>query len=199
MIKTPNLICYYPLEGNENDVSGNNKNGIYASDITYDSGNFGKCANFNGTSSYIQIPAYSYSTNCTICAWVKASFANGNQIIIGSPESLSLGLYTGFGKSLIGFASISRVFSLVTDFIDNAWNHLAVTFDGVNMSYYHNGNLLTTYSNNHWTWTDSNAYIGKRASGTFLKGSISELQIYNKALSQPDIKRVMLGMHPLNG
>jgi len=44
----------------------------------------------------------------------------------------------------------------------------------------------------------SNVKIGV-VQGYEFNGLIDQVQIYNTALSQSDIKRVMLGMHPLNG
>lgn len=53
------LIAYYPLNGNTNDSSGNNKNGTPMNGVGYASdaqNNPNKAANFDGVDDYINIP-----------------------------------------------------------------------------------------------------------------------------------------------
>lgn len=186
-----------------NDTSGNEDNGIITG-ATLTTGIIGKCYSFNGTSDYIQISNYTYLSNATICAWVKGSYENGNQIIIGSLNSIALGLYNlGTTKALIGSAgSYSKAVGLVPNFVNNEWNHLAVVFDnGGNATYYCNGILCQNSGTNNWSW-GTDAFIGRReAAGignAFFNGEIDEIQIYSKALSESDVRRVMLGLHALS-
>ncbi|MDD4027296.1 MAG: DUF2341 domain-containing protein, partial [Candidatus Shapirobacteria bacterium] len=88
------------------------------------SGRNNSSLNFDGTDDYISIPTYTYTTNATISVWVKGSYTNGDQIIIGSPNSISLGLYNvGSTKALIGSAGVSKSVGIAYNFINNSWNH----------------------------------------------------------------------------
>ncbi|NTW32248.1 MAG: LamG domain-containing protein [Bacteroidetes bacterium] len=68
---TTGLAAYYKLDGNSNDeVVPNNGNGT---DITYSTGN-GKIvqgAGFNGTTSKILVPNFSFSGDFSLSGWVK--------------------------------------------------------------------------------------------------------------------------------
>ncbi len=66
------LIAYYPLDGNANDVSGFGNNGI-VNGATFVSGKIGQAASFDGK-SYVTLPAankiFDLKANFTISAWV---------------------------------------------------------------------------------------------------------------------------------
>ncbi len=174
------------------DTSGNNNNGtISGASWALGANNKGSSLNFNGTSDYVSIPTFNYSTNATISVWVKGSYINGNQIIIGSPASISLGLYNiGSTKALIGYAGSSvpsKTVGIANNFTNDSWNHLSVVIDNSgNAAYYCNGQLLSNGETNNWSWT-SGAYIGRRDTGTYFKGQIDQLKIYNYARTPAQI------------
>lgn len=190
-------VAEYNFEENTgnvtNDTSGNNNNGTFgtgnsAPTWTIGTNNKGSGLSLDGSNDYVSIPTYTYTSNATISVWIKGDYSNGNQIIIGSPNSISLGLYNiGSTKALIGFAGSSKDVGIASNFINNSWNHLAVVLDSSgNATYYCNGQLLTNNGTNNWTWS-SNAYIGRRDSGTFLKGQIDDIKIYNYARTPAQI------------
>ena len=177
------------------DSSGNSNTGTFgtgSSAPAWSSGKFGIGTSYDGTDDYISISQYTYSTNASISVWVKGNYANGNQIIIGSKDSIALGLYnSGSDKALIGSAGISKPIGIDNNFINDSWNHLVVTFDNSgNATYYCNGELLINSTTNNWTWPDSVAYIGKRTSGLNFKGLIDEVRIYNRALSLSEVSQL---------
>lgn len=163
------------------DTSGIGNTGTI-SGATFTQGKIGKSLSLNGTSDYVSIPTYSYTTNATISVWVKGSYTNGNQIIVGSPNSIALGLYnSGSDKALIGSSISGKAVGISNNFINDSWNHLTVVFDNSgNATYYCNGQLLSNSGTNSWTWS-SGAYIGRRDSGSYFKGQIDQLKIYNYA------------------
>ena len=175
------------------DTSGNNNNGTFGagnSAPTWNLGanNKGTGINFDGINDYISIPTFTYTTNATISVWIKGSYLNGNQIIIGSPNSIALGLYnTGSNKGIIGSASISKSVGIADNFINDSWNHLTVVFNNSgDATYYCNGQLLANNGTNNWSW-GSGAYIGRRDSGNYFKGQIDQLKIYNYARTPAQI------------
>lgn len=93
---TQGLVGYWPFCGNANDDSGLGNNGtVNGATLTTDRfGNANAAYNFNGTSSYIEIP-HSTSINFgtqdfTISAWAKPSqFLNTDQAIITKERVLA--------------------------------------------------------------------------------------------------------------
>src|SRR6185436_16603858 len=74
---TTGLIARYTFDGNANDVSGNNNHGTLVGGITLTTDRFGganRAYSFNGSNSYISVPASatlnSPTTGCTQAAWV---------------------------------------------------------------------------------------------------------------------------------
>ncbi|HNY04671.1 MAG TPA: LamG domain-containing protein, partial [Candidatus Woesebacteria bacterium] len=161
-------------------------------------GKFNSSLSLDGTDDYVTIPQYNLSNNSSISAWIKGSYTNGNQIIAGSKDSIAIGLYNSSGYKIIGYASSNGTYKAVgvadNIFINNSWNHLVVTFNSLgNPSYYCNGELLTTSGTNYWTWTDNTAYIGRRTSGTYFKGQVDDVRIYNYPLTPEQIKIIYNG------
>ena len=161
-------------------------------------GKFNSSLSLDGTDDYVTIPQYNLSNNSSISAWVKGSYTNGNQIVVGSKDSIAIGLYNSSGYKIIGYASSNGTYKAVgvvdNIFVNNSWNHLIVTLDNSgNPSYYCNGILLTTSGTNYWTWTDNTAYIGRRTSGTYFKGQVDDVRIYNYPLTPEQIKIIYNG------
>lgn len=169
------------------DTSGNNNTGTI-SGATWTQGKIGKSLNFNGTSGYVSIPTYNYTANTTISVWVKGSYINGSQIIVGSPNSISLGIYNvGSSKGIIGFSGTSKAVGIANNFVNDSWNHLSVVIDSSgNATYYCNGQSLINSGTNNWIWS-SGAYIGRRDSGNYFKGQIDQLKIYDYARTPAQI------------
>src|SRR5664279_2298442 len=73
---TSGLVAWYPFNGNANDASGNGNNGVvYNATLTTDRfGNANSAYDFNGSSSYVDIPQNGILngliTNFTLSAWI---------------------------------------------------------------------------------------------------------------------------------
>jgi len=84
---TSGLILYYSFNGNVNDASGNNNNGINNTSNKYVSGKKGQALDFNGTSDFIELTSTIYSANgLSFSFWIKSRGAAGtenNGVIIG--------------------------------------------------------------------------------------------------------------------
>jgi hypothetical protein len=84
---TSGLILYYSFNGNMNDASGNNNNGINNTSNKYVSGRKGQALDFNGTSDYIELTETINSENgLSFSFWLKSRGASGtenNGVIIG--------------------------------------------------------------------------------------------------------------------
>ena len=77
---TSGLLLYYAFNGNVNDGSGNNNNGIDYTSGKYVSGKRGQALDFNGTSDYIQLSDTINSGNgLSFSFWIKSRGANGTE------------------------------------------------------------------------------------------------------------------------
>jgi hypothetical protein len=107
----PGLVAYCPFDGNADDVTGNGHNGIGHNVIlTADRlGNADSAFSFDGSSSYIEIPASPEldNRNLTLCAWINwqggGGLAGGGTVLdrlwLGPNESsqedvITLAVYT---------------------------------------------------------------------------------------------------------
>lgn len=191
------LIAYYPFNGNTNDESGNNNNGVATggSFATDKNGNANKAYSFNG-SDFIRVPNSSslsgVSDGFSITAWVY----NENQLV----SVVCKAAYNGptmqfrfFSDAVIFFANNGKAadFNSALNPI-NTWKHIAVTSDGTTARYYLNGSLVNTMTlhgdasaNDHTT----DMYIGADTHGVteFHKGKLDEIRIYCRVLSDVEV------------
>ena len=130
-----NPLTWYKLEGNANDSSGNGFNGI-ASGVSYVGGKVeAQAAQFNGTSSYIQIPR-SISNDFTISFWLKTTDAGGTGqwwAGKGLVDGEVAGVANDFGTALVGpniafgVGNPDATITSSAEVNDGQWHHVAAT------------------------------------------------------------------------
>ncbi len=210
-----NLISWWQAEGNANDsVSGNN--GI-AQNITYAAGEVGQTFVFNGTDSYITVPASSslnvgLGNGFTVETWMNPANLNLQTVFewntgtnSGNPDApvgvhMEIGgggigtLYANIVDTSITFHSISSSTGVVTT---NAFQHVALTYDKTTglAVLYRNG--LAVASQNLGVFTPQTSFnfnLGYRAVGTaapmYFQGMLDETSLYNRALSAAEIQAI---------
>lgn len=148
------------LNGNSTDSSGNGNSGT-DTNITWVDGKFGKCASFNGSSSYITIP-YSSSLDLgtggfTIIHWFKTTQTTPGQLIHRQENSgshLQI-IFTAINETtgklsfqIRGSENTSYDLNSATSYNDGNWHcYIAVsTGSGGNMNIYVDGKLDATRS-----------------------------------------------------
>ncbi len=198
------LVAYYPFNGNANDESGNNNNGIVTGAILVSdkNGNVNSAYSFNGIDNYIESTqniGISGDNARTACAWVKPTQTFPTSCC---PTPFSWGepvTGRGFGN----FVSSGSWFfwGFLDDFNTNIavhtdWSFQCVTYDSTTVKYYIDGSEVGNQIKNLNT-TDSHLVIGDgfdHRSGTLLDtqfdGFIDEVSIYNRALSQSEIQNL---------
>ncbi|NET41386.1 LamG-like jellyroll fold domain-containing protein, partial [Okeania sp. SIO2B3] len=164
----------------------------------------GNCLNFDGVDDYIQMPEMNidYSQGLTVGAWVQYnSFKNWSRII---------DFGKGPGNNNILFANEGTTQNLVFDVYQgatrnrikadgklelNQWLYLTVTVDGSGSGkVYKNGeevqSALVHLPNN---LNRTKNYIGKSnwSADAFFHGKMSNLRLYNRALSKEEINECM--------
>jgi hypothetical protein len=205
LLPTKNLKLYLPFEGNANDASGNGNNGsVDGASLT--AGKFGQCYSFDGSDDYIDIPSISFGSTYTILYWAKpTAISNSYPQIMGKESNISIWADEGVVTKLIkgdGSSWDSDWKEANTSLVADTWQFIGIRVDGTDLDFFYNGetdgsDTLTSRS------ISTDFYIGQRKDQAGVdynyKGAVDNFMIFSKALSQSDIKRVMLGLHPLNG
>ena len=99
-----------------------------------------------------------------------------------------------FGVQMVNEAGEYSVqLNSVDAIVINTWYHLAITYDGTTIKMYVNGVADNTQAfSGALKKTAANLTIGQQyAQGYNLKGTISDVRIYNRALTQSEIKSAM--------
>jgi hypothetical protein len=194
------------------DSSGNGNNGTLINGPVWSAGEFGGALTFDGTDNYVQIPHSDTltSSNFTIEAWIYLnSDVNSTQARIVSKQetiskSYSFGIFgKGYGGSTgnqlllsIGNGTTWWNFLSTTHLSNQTWYHVAGTQEGTTSKIYINGQLdkngttLTQTANNTGVLTIGCQNQTTPATGAmfFFNGTIDEVRIYNRALSQQEIQ-----------
>lgn len=185
--RTP--IAYYPLGTSAWDgsfLAENNAIGDYV-------------FSFDGTSNYIDCGSFSLNANAgTGSAWIKSSNTSDFQMIIGkyvsSSRQVQFRTQTDGKIRLILYKS-HTVYSLLDStgtVLDGNWHHVAFTYNSSGINLYIDGSASGSDTTNFTPVQAStdNFMIGARkisAPQKFFDGSISNVQIFNTALSPTEI------------
>jgi hypothetical protein len=169
---------------------------ITASSLSYSANNR---LSFNGTSDTMDCgnpTSLQLTTSITIDSWVNTSntalngnilsknYNSGYRLRISSDNSI-LFLY----QSPAGLVGLVTSSSIVTN---NTWYNITVTGDSGGGKIYLNGTLVASAADVYYpsAATSGNFYIGSAAgSSEFFSGSISNVKVYNRALSAMEIKQ----------
>lgn len=190
-----NLVASYQFNGNSNDESGNNNNGaMYGVSFTEDmEGRINSAVHFDGINDYIEImddvSLYFGYGDFTISFWVRPESIHNYQRFISKYHSSGGWIIYGneAGRVYVNFDR-ERSFDLGF-YEENEWQHFTLVKTSASVSFYKNGGLVKNYSSIIGN-TDSsqNILIGTCGYGCdvpdeYLKGSMDDIRIYNRALS----------------
>ena len=196
------LLSYFPFNGNATDVTGSGSTAT-PKDLTLTSDRFGisnSAYSFNGTSSNIEANIVDYPLkggSRTLTGWFKATD------IITSKESdfclLSFGntsdpnywFKISFSKN--GYLNIqldAKTFQSPENYFNNQWTFYAMVFndDTNTFSLYINNVLkLTGIADLYTNGSNTLFRIGKNKSNNYFEGTIDDIGIWNRMLTQEEI------------
>lgn len=213
VIPTQSLVAYYPFNGNANDESGNGNSGT-TNGARLDTDRFGnanKAYSFNGTSNYIQVqPSTSldFSRSFTISVWSRK---------IGHDEQQGSLVATGGTACYGGFVLQHRNNGVRYEYQDNNfsnwclvfadttlgtedgnWHHFVYIVDGslkIANGWVDGNHIISSFDlTSEANITSSHpVQIGKLngsvpPSPQYFYGSIDDIRIYNRALSDSEIR-----------
>ncbi len=199
-VMPPSLEAFWRMDDNEPnyptvvDNTGNH-DGIaqqYTGDLHIE-GKINGALTFNGTSDYIDVGEVIGTGAYTKLAWVKR--ANGVNLynnMISSDVSSHL-FWAPYHQEFKLTAGHNTTWYIVQDSVPldvDVWYHVAVTFDPAvdsgTMVLYKNG-VEVDRATDVPTQNPSNAtYIGRYLTGYYFKGSIDEVMVFSRALTEEE-------------
>jgi len=196
------LVAYYPFNGNARDASGNGNHGeVCGPKLTDDRfGRYRSAYYFDGRDDFITVP-YAPSLNptdaITVSAWVKATTwgpASISNCILNSEQNSpdkGWGLRGGMTTATFFVSSQGWRISTTGGGVVSAdkWHHLVGVCDGSTVCVYVDGKQKSICGcGGALTPADCEMRIGTQVNGlSFFQGSIDDVRIYGRALSQKEI------------
>ena len=225
-VNSPGLIGGWPTERDHTgadslkttDVSVNDNTMFWqGTTITaWVAGKFGQCYDFNPLHSQYGRVTDEAAPGCnaevTVCAWVRIDDTTARRCIVEYDDGVNL---VGYGmvyyggvpdsKRLQTYWGSTATFVTVgtTPIYQGVWTHVATVRRGTTGAWVDTQYVNGVFDGAGATATDpdgGNQYFltaDIAAGGWGFYGRIDEVYVWDKALSQNDIKRVMMGMHPL--
>jgi len=206
-LRDDTCVLHLPMNEGEGSVVydhsryGNNGQIIGANWTT---GKFGNALSFDGVDDYVRVPnpeeiRFPANSPFTIAVWYNSvdSYSNGT----GSPQYILFKKGAGYfsiaalssGKSAFEWNTIVEEGSLITD---GKWHFIVGVRkeDGEGLLYT-DGELVASgeFDNREVANAATDLYIGQRDDGAYrTAGLIDEVRIYNRALSEEEIKSLYL-------
>ena len=187
----------YPGSGTVwTDLSGRNNNGTLTNGPTFDASNAGSIV-FDGVNDYVSLASLDLSgTQMSVCCSIKP-------ITLGSGSNVNVILRKGEGNPnnyqfMLGDSKICFILNQddfngrisSTTLQTGKWYHAAVSYNAGSVAVYLNGDVDGTSSIASTIGNDSrNTYIGSRNGGDFTSNQISNIVVYNRALSAEEIRQ----------
>jgi hypothetical protein len=202
ILDTSGLLSYWRLGEPLGSVAFDSKGtvtGTYTNGVTLSAAGAltvagDTAASFDGTNDYVSLgdPASLKVANPSLEAWVKTTDTDG---IVFRARWYGIWLRVAGGKAQFGFndaAATTHNATSAASVNDNAWHHLAGTYDGATVRLYVDGvqagSLATTAT---VYYGGGGMAIGRDgdADATYLAGTIDEPAVYNRALTAAEVKQ----------
>ena len=183
----------------EYDCSGFCNNGIRTGTFTWtsDTPKYSVSTQFSGT-QYIRIPfpcsAISEAVSVTVWGYESNWNTSSAERLIGAATNSSGWCIGDYGSENTLFAFYANGgYNGATGFkqLSAGWHHFVITFDGLHLNYYVDGQLFNskTFSTKQVATGNYNIEIGRHYGGGYnFKGRMSDVRIYATALSADDVK-----------
>lgn len=194
------------------DSSGNGNYGTLQNTPIWVDGRYGEALSFDGSSTYVQIPDSSsldVTANVTVEAWVYprayVDSAGHNSAIVSRTDTMGghiyvLSIYPNNHKVSYSVNPSPDEAASTANLTLNAWTFLAMTYNSSYVSLYINGTFDSGYAQSGAIETTTNwLAIGCAPTGpyggagtyAYFNGTIDDVILYNKALTQKEIANDM--------
>ena len=205
------LVAYYPFNGNANDESGNGNHGTIIGNVELvadKDGNPNSAYRFPGQPlNYISVPDNEvlHCSTFTLSAWVYTDAEDyGSGYLINKGRDITNGSYRLYVRGVGGTVLYGGSNDAYIDDIPETkvWHFIAGTVEGDVAKFYLDGILMDertlsrpfSYSNSQPLTLGMHYYSGVPSYWAYpLNGVLDEVRIYNRALSESEIKSLYSG------
>lgn len=208
-IPTEGLLAYYPFNGNANDVSGNNYNGVIPSgdsspELTSDKSGTVNSA-YTITGQGIELPNFGDNLNAySISLWyyddgVLGTDYNNRTLIAKGDSTTNLNYVLRVDTNsdeVLAFASTGTPLQFCNtitsyDITVGQWNHVVLKVEELDWSIYINGqlageNTLSSIAD----FEDNTITIGSGGLGTAFRGKLDDIAFYDRGLTDAEIQEL---------
>ena len=188
------LEAWYTFDGHLKDATGKLADGVSigqaAKYIADRKGKRNSALNPNG-SFYVKIFNVPQQTATSLSVWVRSADLSQNKgivsgnaqgpFVIQNPDKFVGGL------TLVPPGGISVTTALSNDIMNNAWHHLAVTYDGNTVKFYFDGALAGT---SNLPGSISATLVNFLVANGFWKGAVDDLRFYSRTLSSTEVQKL---------
>jgi hypothetical protein len=196
VLPAASIQTYFKFDGNLTDSTDNITTAATTGTITYGNdrnGNANKALYLDGASKIV-FPSLSVKgKSMTMSAWIKYGTPGaGLQVMLTAFTGAGAGPALVQVSNKLGLSvSTPSTNTAVGNDVDAGWHHLASTYDGVDIKVYVDGVLSATV-NHPGSMDDSKRdMIVGFFSGSYWKGYIDELRVYNTVLTAGDIQKLI--------
>jgi hypothetical protein len=198
-------VAYYPFNGNANDASGHNLNGTANGGLTVVSNHLNQAASayhLNGTNAYIYFgPILPDMTSMTFTLWVKVEASTGTTICegdwtVGNDFNLTVIPSEEIFYCTKGGYNQTTWQNLNTN-IGSQWAYVAWVVSTNQTQFFVNGALTVNLAQGGTDVGYHDFIVGTQEypQGNFgwqnyWKGAVSDLRIYNRALSTNEVAQL---------
>ena len=185
-------LASYPGSGTTwFDLSGNSLNGTLTNGPTFSFSDSSSSILFDGVNDYVSQASGNYpiSNSLTISAWIKHNSLVGNQRYIsftGAYETAVIRLNNTQFSFYISTNGTLKFLSGSSSPSTNVWHYVVGTWDGTTQRLYQNGIQINS-STPGGLLDAGNLTYTLSLSNESMKGNMSIVQIYNRALSAAEI------------
>lgn len=200
LVISDGLSCFFNFDGNGIEDYFGNYTGLSAGAVvsTDTPSGEGQSIQLNG-SSYVVVQGNIVpgGNAFSINIWFKTS--NADQALVGSDQHSG-----GVRRSALVFSSSANIYyrsygsgwttnGTVSNYLDNQWHMMTLTYDGTILMAYIDGTLFETKSESDMKWGSNVnvSYIGAdetNSLGSYFTGKLDNFRSYNRALTANEIQ-----------
>ena len=203
----PDLIAYWPFDGDLSDKAGNNDGEAQGTDdISYDDGQFGQGIDLDGVDQFIQTPVeneevfdFQDGTGFSISAWYRVDeFTKSWQALIAKGEGNRWRIHRRGGEGqLTGNGGSGDVAGATGDINDGEIHHLVLVSDPENgeVHFYSDGELVSSGGAPAIQSNDNPMMIGENpdARGRTWGGLIDDVGVFNRPITEDEVALIYNG------
>lgn len=197
-------LSWWPFDGSADDATGTNHGAWTNGAAVYISGVSGSAILLDGTTNGAYVKVDDSSSLKGLSAFSISVMARKSNPQIGGQlfkkhvtydlEIVGTNKFDSYVMNTSG-ARADADSSSLTNIMNTAWHHYALTYDGTNVLGYVDGAGIGQDSLTGITATNAVPfYIGKDPWGSSFAGSLDEMKFFNRALSAVEIKALAAGL-----